>query len=146
MEVLKELEPPFELLVLTPCQTVEISPVAVELGKAMVEAVWIPERPMVERVILRLWVPEEEKLYWIRKLGWIERGGGQTPQEEVVRPPPYWDIIQRRLIPLIRAVTDVPGWEAYTFRIHRAGVPPKVYHAFTTIPREEAEYLRVAPG
>jgi len=88
----------------------------------------------------------EEKVYWLRKLGWIQGGGGRTGSQEIMKPPPYWDVIQRRLIPLIRAVTDRPGWERFTFRIHRSGIPPKVYHSFDVILREEAEYLRAAPG
>jgi len=133
--VLEVFKPPFEVLVLTACQRVNISPTSWKIGLGRVVATWLPGRPEIEAEILRIWVPPIEKARVLTELKWVTLPPGVALENFAKTVRPYWDIPQERLIAALVPILTTPGWERITIEVHAVGRPPKLYHMVTTKPR-----------
>lgn len=134
MEALKELSPPFEMLDIDPGQTVTMTVLRWEFGLAVIHPRYPGAPPEKEVTILRIWVPVEQKIEQLRKLGKIPPGGGPAAAGAQLAVPPYWDIAQRRLQEGLKPLLPAPGGKPVTIEVQKIGLPPRAYFSVRVLP------------
>jgi hypothetical protein len=125
---------PYNPLELEPCQTVRITILRWEFGRAIIRPRYAGAPPEKEVVVLRVHCPPEQMIEQLRKLGRLPPSPPPGMPAAEIAVTPYWDIAQARLQEALKPLLPRPGGPPVTVDIHKVGTPPRAYFSVAVVP------------